>query len=61
MRSMVTLSLRSSGINMKRETTPYNGNQFGFVYSGNLTENVEGKVNAHPITYCKLNQIVKQK
>ena len=39
-----------------RKPIPYNGNQFGFVYGGALTENVEGKVNVHPVTY-ELNGI----
>ncbi len=34
-----------------RKPTPYNGNNFGFVYGGALTENVKGKVNVHPISY----------
>ena len=34
-----------------RTPTPYNGNPFGLVYTGALTENVTGKVNIHPITY----------
>ncbi|MBQ7560275.1 MAG: alpha/beta hydrolase [Synergistaceae bacterium] len=40
----------------ERKPTPYNNNQFGFVYNGAITENVSGKVNVHPITY-ELNGI----
>ncbi len=40
----------------ERKPTPYNGNQFGFVYGGAITENVKGKVNVHPIAY-ELNGI----
>ena len=35
----------------ERKPTPYNGNKFGFVYRGAITENVKGKVNVHPIAY----------
>ena len=40
----------------ERKPEPYNGNAFGFVYGGALTENVKGKVNVHTITY-ELNGI----
>ena len=39
-----------------RKPTPYNANQFGFVYDSALTENVKCKVNVHPMTY-ELNWI----
>ena len=29
----------------------HNGNPWGLVYQGAITENVEGRVNIHPITY----------
>ena len=35
----------------ERKPISYNGNQFGFVYDGAITENVKGKVNVHPIAY----------
>lgn len=34
-----------------REFIPFNGNQFGLVYDGALTENVKGAVNIHAIEY----------
>ena len=34
-----------------REFIPFKGNQFGLVYDGALTENVEGAVNIHAIQY----------
>lgn len=34
-----------------REFIPFNGNPFGLVYEGALTENVEGAVNIHSIEY----------
>lgn len=34
-----------------REFTPFNGNPFGLVYEGALTENAEGAVNIHAISY----------
>ncbi len=40
----------------ERKPTPYNNNQFGFVYGGAITENLSGQVNVHPITY-ELNGI----
>lgn len=30
---------------------PFNGNPFGLVYEGALTENAEGAVNIHAISY----------
>lgn len=35
----------------EREFTPFNGNAFGLVYEGSLTENVDGAVNIHAIRY----------
>ncbi len=35
----------------ERAFVPYNGNQFGLVYHDALTENVEGTVNIHGISY----------
>lgn len=35
----------------ERQPTSYNGNQFGLVYGGAITENIKGKVNIHPIAY----------
>ena len=34
-----------------RTPQPYDGNPFGFVYGGALTDNVAGAVNVHPISY----------
>ncbi len=35
----------------ERQPESYNGNPWGLVYGGALTENAKGKVNIHPITY----------
>ena len=35
----------------EREFIPVVGNPFGLVYSGAITENVEGEVNVHAIKY----------
>lgn len=37
------------------EVLPYNGNQWGLVYNGALTDNLPGKVGIHPIEYKSLD------
>ena len=53
----------SSGINAQTKKTKMEkievikrNNPFGLVYDDAITENIEGKVNIHPVTY-KLNGI----
>lgn len=41
----------SNAAYIERDFIPFNGNPFGLVYEGALTENAEGRVNIHAIQY----------
>ena len=49
---LLTIMIISSSINAQNQTKP--ANPFGLVYEDAITENVDGKVNIHQVTY-KLN------